>query len=194
VDHGSSPQQRSRLDLDATLRSARRKSVIQSGVSKGPSASRRSTLGGVIGNTVIIDGTPRTSLAELLKEAEATVILEEGLHGLLSPKVPSKLPRLPQTLDMLITPARHGSNSSHFEAARSVFTSATGSREWSKADWKVLDICYTDERLDLGLKSGLGSGGLASAEDVDMEKVVDRFFERMGGTSVVGSLGPSWSR
>lgn len=159
--------------------------MIQGGISKGPSSARRGTLGGVVGNTVIIDDTPRTTLAELLKEAEATIIMEEGsLHGLTPPKVST-------SSTSFKTPARSVSNSSRFEAIRSTYESppvySTGPREWSKADWKSLDRCYTDERL------ALSGSVLAPADTVDLEKVVDRFIARIGET-VVPTLGATWSR
>ena len=161
------------------MRSANRRSVMQSAVGKGSTSLRRSTLGGVIGNRVVVDGTPRTNLAELLKEAEATIILEEGsLHGLTPPK--------PSTSSK--TPARGASSSARFDAIRSTFeTPASGPREWSKADWKALDSCYTDERL------ALGGNSLAPADQVDLEKVVGRFVAKVGEKALV-AYGPSWTR
>lgn len=57
----------------------------------------------------------------------------------------------------------------------------------------MLDTCYTDERVALGQVSGLGEGVLAPAEDVEMEKVVDRFLAQVGA-KVVDSWGPAWTR
>ena len=158
------------------MRSARRRSVMRSGVGKTPSSTRRGTLGGVI------NGTPHTTLAELLKEAEATIILEEGsLYGL----TPAKPSSSSKTLDHDI------SSNPQLQAARSTFKSPTvtdvGPRGWSKSDWKVLDTCYTDERL------ALGGGSLAPADTVDLGKIVDRFTAKMGGT-VMATMGLSWSR
>ncbi len=41
------------------------------------SAKRRSTLGGVIGDKVIMPGSPITTLPALLKEAETSLLIEE---------------------------------------------------------------------------------------------------------------------
>lgn len=167
------------------MRSARRRSTMQSGIGKGRSSARRGTLGGVIGNTVATDDTPRTTLAELLKEAEATLIMEEGsLHGLTPPKATD-------SSGSFKTPAHSVSSNSHFQTIRSTFESppdaSIGPREWSKEDWKILDTCYTDERL------ALGGGDLAPADEVDLGRVVDRFIT-MTGEKVLAISGPSWSR
>ena len=175
------------------MKSARRKSVLQSGVSK--SFSRRGTVGGIVGNTTVIDSTPRTSLTELLKEAEATILLEESmLHGLSPPKGTNASASSMRPPAPLKTPARTSPNNPRFEAARSVFDAPAGPRPWAKTDWKALDTCYTDERLVLAQQVGLGEGALAPAEDVDEEKVVQRFVERMGGAKVVDILGDTWTR
>ena len=69
---------------------------------------------------------------------------------------------------------------------------ASGPREWSKADWKLLDSCFTDERYEVGEEQGIG-GDLASVDDVLLENVVDRFVDLMGGLDKVLGHGPSWS-
>ena len=70
----------------------------------------------------------------------------------------------------------------------------SGIREWTKADWKLLDSCFTDERFDLGEEQGREPGDLAPVEDVRMEDVVDRFVDLMGGAAKVEGHGPSWTR
>lgn len=157
---------------------------MQSGIGKGRSSAGRGTLGGVIGNTVIIDGTPRTTLAELLKEAEATVIMEEGLHGLTPPKASNSLVNSK-------TPAHNMSSNSRLQTIRSTFESLSaasqGPREWSKDDWRTLDTCYTDERL------ALGGDTLAPADKVSLDRVVDRFIATIE-KGVLATSGSSWSR
>ena len=68
-----------------------------------------------------------------------------------------------------------------------------GIREWSKADWKLLDSCFTDERYDLAEQMDLEPGSLADVDDVPLESVVERFVMIMGGVENVESHGPSWT-
>lgn len=168
--------------LKSVLKSARRKSLSSSGVQKS-SARRRQTLGGVIGNKVIIPGSPVTTLPELLEEAEASLILEEdSFHSPYKVAATSVQPKTPAR--DLSTPATRLSISQQVVANRS------GPREWTKADWKLLDSCYTDERLAL---CG-GSRVMAPAELVDLHKVVDRFVDFFGGDEVIKTMGSSWTR
>lgn len=68
-----------------------------------------------------------------------------------------------------------------------------GPREWVKADWKLLDSCFTDERYDLGEEQGLEAGCLACVDDINLQSVIDRFVEFMGGLQIVESHGSSWT-
>ncbi|KAJ7201638.1 hypothetical protein GGX14DRAFT_464486 [Mycena pura] len=97
----------------------------------------------------------------------------------------------------------------------------TTAREWTKADWKALDACFTDERIAiasrLGMvpnlspapapasvsasfttppRRGLGSTRdvvmMASADVVDLAAVVHRFERLMGGKHILREYGPSW--
>jgi hypothetical protein len=52
-----------------------------------------------------------------------------------------------------------------------------GPREWQKDDWKLLDACYTDVRLDTGIRLGLPGGSLADVDSIPLDAVVDRFCE-----------------
>jgi hypothetical protein len=63
-----------------------------------------------------------------------------------------------------------------------------GPREWAKDDWKLLDACYTDARLDAGAAQGLPAGELADVDAVQLDDVVDRFCEAVP----IGLLG--WDR
>ncbi|GJE86756.1 hypothetical protein PsYK624_028370 [Phanerochaete sordida] len=165
---------RPNASLYSALRSARRKSVLQSGVGKSFSHAHRSTLGGA-----------NTTLGELLRDAEATVLLEEShLYGLAPPAVKDK----EREQEAGRTPG-HAS----FEAARKVFEAPSGPRAWTKADWKALDQCYTEERGAKARERGLGDGVLVSAEEVDEERVVERFMHRIGGAKVAEVLGEAWT-
>lgn len=155
--------------------------MLQSGVGKSFSYARHSTLGG--GNT---------TLGELLREAEATVLLEEShLYGLvpkgMAPDKGKGREGVPKEAEQ--TP-RHAS----FEAARNVFETPSGPRAWAKADWKALDQCYTEERSAKARARGLGDEALVPAEEVDEERVVERFMQRIGGAKVAEVLGEAWTQ
>lgn len=70
----------------------------------------------------------------------------------------------------------------------------TGPREWGKNDWKILDACFTDERLDAAEKIGMTEGSLVDVTDIRLDDVVNRFVEVIGGDTVLVTLGPSWTR
>lgn len=178
----ASPQGRSTSDVSSFIKNSRRKSLLQSGITRGKrssSVSRRGLTNGDI------------SLPDLLREAEATVLLEEGyLHGL-SPAHPKPTAHH----NAFKTPAQSISTAWGPSLRRSTGRPApvsNGPRDWAKRDWRKLDSCFTDERLALGQK--LGSEGLGPAEDVDLVNVVNRFIEGMGGVGAVSQLGPSWER
>jgi hypothetical protein len=67
-------------------------------------------------------------------------------------------------------------------------------REWSRDEWKVLDACFAEERLEVGQRLGLEQYALADVDDVQNDKIVDRFVEQMGGPDIVDALGPGWSQ
>lgn len=146
---------------------------------------RKHPLGRVVGNKVFIPGSPAMTLPELLDHTEASLHDEElSFHHSPLRKVSS--------IDDFNTPTKQIIPSfDTFEAspARSV-----GPRAWVKSDWKQLDACYTDERLALGERLGLGADELASADVVDLENVVGRFIDMLGGEEVLERLGPSWTR
>ena len=56
--------------------------------------------------------------------------------------------------------------------------------------WKLLDSCFTDERLARTRSPQV----LAPVEGTDLEHVVDRFIAAVGGMDTVNTLGPSWTR
>lgn len=70
----------------------------------------------------------------------------------------------------------------------------TGPREWEKNDWKILDACFTDERLDRAERMGMTEGCLADVTDVRLDDVVNRFIDVIGGDGVLAALGSSWMR
>jgi hypothetical protein len=50
-----------------------------------------------------------------------------------------------------------------------------GEREWTKEDWKHLDACFTDQRLEVGSRlAGAEQNVLASVDMVSIDDVVDK--------------------
>jgi hypothetical protein len=150
---------------------------------------------------VFIPGSPVMTLPELLVRAEEG--LEKGSKSVGAAavyKTPSKglggQYEYHHHRDPFKTPAPRGSSSISFEAHEGdEATSATSAtREWTKDDWKQLDACFTDERLDVAEKMGLGSDSIASVDDVRIEDVVKRFVEMMGGSLLINGWGAGWDR
>ena len=133
--------------LKSVLKTSRRKTLGEASVQKPSSAHKRHSVGGVIGDRVIIPGSPSTTLPELLKEAEESVMLEEdSFHSSLPAASSSVPPKTPTFRARASFP--HSSVASTSRTQRTVHV-MPGPREWSKDDWKLLDSCYTDERLAL---------------------------------------------
>ncbi|KAI0646138.1 hypothetical protein C8Q79DRAFT_1049298 [Trametes meyenii] len=186
-------QKRRHSSVDSAMRKVRRKSVIEGGVSKRSSPlKRRRTFGGVVGDKVIIPGSPVMTVPELLHEAERSVEQRErSLH------TPSRAGSLLDSSGVFKRPL----DQSAFETpgprqrvhSRPAFN-PTGPRSWDKDDWKLLDACFTDERLALGSHARpLGEAVLAPVDDVDLDHVVDRFLEQTGGIPME-DCWPGWSR
>ncbi|KAI8986785.1 hypothetical protein BD414DRAFT_461162 [Trametes punicea] len=188
-----STRKRRHSSVDSAMRKLRRKSVVEAGVSKRSSpVKRRRTFGGVIGDKVVIPGSPVMTIPEFLQEAERSIEQRERtLHtparatSFLSDAGALKLP--------LDRPAFETPRPRQRVHARPPFNSS-GPRNWDKDDWKLLDACFTDERLALGShKRPLGEAVLAPADDVDLDHVVDRFLEQTGGVPVE-ECWPGWGR
>lgn len=130
---------------------------------------------GVVGDTVVIPGTPLMSLPELLKQAEDEVFVPSGGSPLFVHRHdPFKTPLTSRTKPLSIkstTPNQY----------------PMGEREWAKDDWKLLDACFTDLRLELG------NGSLADVTDINLGDVAFRFIELMGGRRTVNTFGNSWT-
>ncbi|KAH9174755.1 hypothetical protein EDB89DRAFT_1950224 [Lactarius sanguifluus] len=110
------------------------------------------------------------TLPELLSEAESELDNPREQH---TPRTPSPAPtsfRRPEAPLVIDT---------------------DGPREWSRSDWKLLDACFTDVRLDIGARWG-SEGSLGDVDAVDLDDVVGRFVDIFGGEEVVSSLGPSF--
>jgi hypothetical protein len=119
---------------------ARRKDVSASGVTKSMQKKCRTMLGGVIGDRVIIPGSPVMTLPELLHDVEVEL---ENNSGLLSAKgIHSKM----DEGDLFKTPlpARYMERISLSGLSREVTEG-----EWTRENWKQLDACFTDGDLRL---------------------------------------------
>lgn len=147
------------------------------GVSKGTPRRRKST--GVVGDRVFMRDSPSRTLPELLKEAEVDLERFGSEHSRFS--TPVRTHRFPH-----VTPRSVRDSSAE--------PAITEPRAWAKSDWKLLDSCFTDERLDVAERQGLPEGELADTSDVDMANVVERFIEVIGGDMALATLGDSWTR
>lgn len=128
---------------------------------------------------MFMPGSPSRTLPELLKEAEVDLGRSGSVNSRFS--TPVRTRQFPH-----VTP--------QFVRDSSIESAVIEPRAWSKSDWKLLDSCFTDERLDVAERQGLPEGELADTSDVDMSDVVERFVEAIGGDSALAILGDSWTR
>ncbi|EIN09178.1 hypothetical protein PUNSTDRAFT_143747 [Punctularia strigosozonata HHB-11173 SS5] len=201
--------------VEELRKSSRRKLLSDGAVSKSknrtPFQSRaRSPLvrGGVINGRVVIPGSPAMTVPEFVQEAE-----EELECGSILGETPSKRPLGSAGLSTPMTwgdrlraakaqqartpsPARFGVPGSRLQSPAGSDVPWMVNREpraWSKDDWKMLDACFTDARLEAGERAGLPEGGIAEVDDVAIEEVLEIFYEVMGGKEVVMGLGHDWT-
>ena len=172
------------------MRNVRRRSTIEGGINKRGTPRRR-TLGGIVGDQVFIPGSPIMTVPELLQQAERTVEQRERsiLHTPsreLASESPNASFRVPET-PLFQTPAP-----GERMRVRPMFN-ASGPRAWDKVDWKLLDACFTDERLARGSNKRLGEATLAPVDDGDLDNVVNRFLDHTGGVPVE-ECWPGWTR
>ena len=144
---------------------------------------------------MFIPGSPVMTLPELLMHAEEglerteTAVHKTPIKGL----SPLGLGVHSRHRDPFETPAPvlRGGSSVSFGARKD---EPTTSREWNKDDWRLLDACFTDERLDVAERTGSGNDMIAGVDDVKVEDVVARFVEMTGGSRVVDGWGCDWDR
>lgn len=163
-------------DYDMIARRLRRKSMAGAGVHKGygtPKKAelwRRRTIAGLAAEDSL---SANVTLPELVQKAE---------EELRSTPVQSRA----GSVSALGTPKKTVEESDVRQQ------DVWGPREWTKADWKMLDSCFTDERYHLARSQGLPKGVLASVDDVEPQKVVERFIVILG-SGLTDSHGPSWT-
>ena len=186
----------SHSDIEDFAKASRRRDVSGSGVAKvSNSRRRRSTLGmGVIGDRVFIPGSPAITLPELLQEAELEV---RDSPQSLSQKSSLVLAGRGRG-DPFKTPiaTKYRAQTGNTQAADpEVYGSDVGEREWTKEDWKHLDACFTDQRLEVRSRlAGTEQNLLAPVDIVSINDVVDKFVASKGGFKIVARFGALWSR
>ncbi|KAF5391671.1 hypothetical protein D9757_002374 [Collybiopsis confluens] len=213
-------QQQHRRDLlsypsvEELKRTNRRKTLADAGISKGNARHiLRRSLGTVIGDKVYIPGSPMMTLGGLLEAAEKEVQLEQSKG--LTPGAQNFPPALSAKRNTLAemaledtsayrTPlsAKYGivswpSSALMNEVGEEEEEPSIARREWMKDDWKVLDGCFTDERIELArthsdaLISTIGDEEipLAEVELVQIDKVIERFITEMGGADFIHTCG-----
>ncbi|KAH9017089.1 hypothetical protein EDB83DRAFT_2438178 [Lactarius deliciosus] len=151
--------------VESLVRKARRADLASAGVSKSssPARSGRRSFGVVVDGRVVTANSPSMTLPELLSEAESEL---DNPREQRTPRTPSPAPasfRRPEAPLVIDT---------------------DGPREWSRSDWKLLDACFTDMRLDIGTRWGC-EGTLGDVDAVDLDDVVGRFVDIFGGEEVV---------
>lgn len=170
------------------LSAMRRRTVVPGGVTKTYSPSikfRRKTFGGHEGAGP--DDMPEQALPELLREAERELI-REG--------TPLRTPQSTRT--SLSVPAESQHSTPSKIAASASFNEfkapqlPPGLRAWSKADWKLLDSCFTDARYELAEMRG--ADALPDVDEVSFEDVAERFVVLVGGAALVHTFGKDWTR
>ena len=182
-------------DIGEYTKECRRRDVSSSGVAKASSCRRRrSTLGmGVIGDRVFIPGTPATTLPELLQEAEREVRD--------SPQSPSRRSLVlagrgdPFKTPMAAKYRMQAANTFMAVQRAEAYGCDIGEREWTKEDWKHLDACFTDQRLEVGSRLACAEQDLLAPVDmISINDVVDKFVLSKGGFETVTKFGGLWSR
>ncbi|PCH45019.1 hypothetical protein WOLCODRAFT_165551 [Wolfiporia cocos MD-104 SS10] len=164
-----------RQSVDSFIRDTRRQSASSFGINKHSSSERRRhTLGGIVGDKVFLPDNSELTLSELLSQAEAEVSFSFDSSFSVSHTQPRRrFSHMP--------PRTSGSHASSASAYRENVATTSTSGEWTKADWKRLDSCLTDERIAVGRRLGLRGGGLAPVEEINIEKAVDRFLVQESG-------------
>ncbi|KAF5380102.1 hypothetical protein D9615_006126 [Tricholomella constricta] len=141
---------------------------------------RRTTLGAgvsIVGDRVYVPGSPVVTLPELLRVAEAEVSAHVAL-------------KTPLVRDLFKTPVKGiGGGGVRLTPVPVPGHVVLGERGWTKEEWKLLDACFTDARLELGGEIM----GMASVDVVSLESVVQRFVELLGGLEVVETFGDAWT-
>ena len=159
-----------------------RTGILEGRIEKASGRRRHSVGTGVIGGQVFISGVPLTTLGGLLKEAEVEVSFSS------TPKASAK-----KVYDPSFSTHPEQSADDFNRSLLGAFMGQREERQWTKDDWKLLDSCFTDERLALGNERQGDKDGLADVRDIDLDNVVQRYIDLMGG-DVERRFGRDWDR
>ena len=166
-------------DYDMVARKLRRRKTAHGAIGKAyssPKSSRMWRRRTIAGLSAEDDLTANVTLPELLEKAEVELR-----------STPSRSRSASLAVGSIGSPQKENFGNFLYPGAET-----PGVRDWAKADWKLLDSCFTDERYEVGEEQGIG-GELATVDDILLENVVDRFVELMGGLEKALSHGPSWT-
>ncbi|KAF9530057.1 hypothetical protein CPB83DRAFT_851507 [Crepidotus variabilis] len=166
---------------DDLAKHSRTRDVLDSGILKSSKKHRRSM--GVVGNLVVIPDTPIMTLPELLLQAENEVFHDGAIVS------PSSA-FTERMRNPFKTPLTSRSTMAMSTLSTTPQQYPAGEREWTKDDWKLLDACFTDLRLEHGEPE---DSLLADVGAIDLADVVLRFVELSGGRALVDSFGELWS-
>jgi len=158
--------------VESLICKARHVDATSTGVSKSlsPACSACCLFGIVIDGHVMMTSSPSMNLPELLHKAQSKLDSSTfSRHASPAFRMPSpapsifKQPEVPLVID------------------------TDGLHEWSWSDWKLLNACFTDVRLEIGARWG-GEGVMGDMDAVNLEGVVQRFEDIFGGAEVVVPL------
>ncbi|EMD31960.1 hypothetical protein CERSUDRAFT_99938 [Gelatoporia subvermispora B] len=167
----------SHSSAQSVAKAARRKSVSDAGVRKRVAeVHRRRTIGGVVGDTVVFSEGSSLTLPELLQEAERDLAHSLSLTAASPIKADPSPPR------EISPPAQ----------PQSFILRVLGPHDWLKDDWKLLDACFTDERMAVASAQGQSGEELADVDNINLEHIVERFVSGIGGDDNLQTLG--WTR
>jgi len=142
--------------VESLIRKAQRADATSTGVSKlsSPARSACCSFGIIIDGHVVMTSSPSMNLPELLHKAQSkldsSTFSRRASPAFRTPSpAPSifKQPKVPLVID------------------------TDGLCEWSWSDWKLLDVCFTDVRLEIGAQWG-SEGVMGDVDAVDLEDVV----------------------
>ncbi|EAU86780.2 hypothetical protein CC1G_09905 [Coprinopsis cinerea okayama7 len=191
--------------VDSLAQESRRRSLLGAGIDKNSPLRRNSPSGvhrrrsmGVIGERVIIPGSPAITLPELLEQVEKEVVAASPNRMWTplrkSPGSTSLGAGMGMGRDPFVTPVRQTLFPSFTVPSAPAEKPHDGPRAWTKEEWKLLDGCFTDERYSLveAAPEKYPNEEMAPVEDVETSKVVDRFVSMMGGEDVIKEYGDAW--
>ena len=164
---------------DEFIRRARRKSTAASaGVMQH--RPRQTVPSSLIRSTLIAPGSPllpTISPEDALREAETEIRATSASPG--RPRTPLR------SISLTTQPLGHcvatppSLDGNHHPLPEEPPIRTGNGQEWTKTHWRMLDMCFTDERLAVGSAMGLLNDRLAEVDDIEIGYVVKRFLAQM---------------